>query len=147
MWAWRWLQRGTTGRQTLTLRYYLCTSWSVSQMCVLVQTPFVKPPLALCCRMTYQSRSRGGEQRPSRARDGKSTSGKRCRTLHLEMNNSHNVEKCRSECGCCVATGRGSESWTQAVRHKVSPNMGSIWWHLDSENKLLRFCTVVMVRP
>lgn len=26
-------------------------------------------------RMTYQSRSRGGEQRPSRARDVKSTSG------------------------------------------------------------------------
>lgn len=38
----------------------------------------VNASLILCLRMTSQSRSRGGGQRPLRVRDAKSTSGKRC---------------------------------------------------------------------
>lgn len=76
-WAWRWLQRGTTGRQTLTLRYCIHSGvcLTVLEDCVCVGA--VNPSLTLCFRMTYQSRSRGGEQRPSRAQDVRSTSGRR----------------------------------------------------------------------
>lgn len=93
--------------------------------------------LNLCCRMTCPSRSRGGEPRPSRVQDVKSTSGGRC----VETNKSlGDVEICRSECGCCVATGRGSESWTQVVRQRVAPNMGNIrWWHWQRHLKCCAF--------
>lgn len=35
-------------------------------------------------------------------------------------------ERNAGQSGCCVATGRGSESKVQAVRQLVSPNMGNI---------------------
>lgn len=98
----------------------LCTLCGV---CVVVQTLLSQPFLTLCFRMTCQSRSRGGEQRPSRARGVKSTSG----TTSASGNERWFFKRCKEmQVRVGAAQQQEEEVRAQAVRLQVSPNMGNI---------------------
>lgn len=81
-------------------------------------------PFFACFRMTCRSRSRGGERRPSRGLDARSTSGRRRRGARLWA----------AAAMRCAATGTGSETSCQ-----IFPNMGNTRrWRRQTDLKLCR---------